>query len=126
MDDLYRDELLEHYKHPKNYGKLRDADVMVEERNASCGDEVKVYLKRGSGGKSDIKFEGRGCAVSVAFASMLIEHIRDNGLSEEDVVKLDEEKILEIVGLKNISPSRRKCAMLGLKAVKKAIKKLKR
>ncbi len=124
MDDLYQDILLDHYKNPKNFGEMEDADVKVRESNASCGDLIEVYVKKKGKTWDEIKFRGVGCAVSVAFTSMLIEYLKEKGLKAEEVLAMDEEELLLIAGLEKISPTRRKCAMLGLAAVKKALKEL--
>lgn len=124
MDDLYRDVLLEHYKNPKNFGRIPDADVVAEETNASCGDSIIVYVKKTGKSVDQIQFEGQGCAVSTAFTSMLIEYLQAKRLDVEQILAMGEEELLAVVGLAEISPTRKKCATLGLKAIKKALKEV--
>ena len=74
MDDLYRENILEHYKQPRNFGELPDPDLEFEDNNPLCGDELKVQLNVGDDGRiSDVRFSGHGCAISQASASMASE-----------------------------------------------------
>ncbi len=117
MDDFYRDYILEHYRHPHNFGTLAHPDATAEDINPLCGDQIRMELKLDDGVVSDVRFSGKGCAISQAAASMLTERIK--GMKLADVAKLSKEIVLEDVGI-GISPTRMKCAMLGLRVLKSA------
>ncbi|MDX1372485.1 MAG: SUF system NifU family Fe-S cluster assembly protein [Nitrososphaeraceae archaeon] len=115
-DDIYREIILDHYRNPRNKGKINDADVVIHDSNPLCGDQIDIYLKVKDGDIDDIKFDGRGCAISQASASMLTEMILKKPLTiAKDITKED---ILENIGLTNLGPARIKCALLSLKVLK--------
>ena len=115
-DDIYREIILDHYRNPRNKGKLPHADVSTHDSNPLCGDEIDMHLKVEQGKIKDIKFEGRGCAISQASASMLTEMVLDKPLTT--VKDLAKDDILENIGLMNLGPARIKCALLSLKVLK--------
>jgi nitrogen fixation protein NifU and related proteins len=115
-DDIYREIILDHYRNPRNKGKLPQADVSTHDSNPLCGDEIDIHLKVEQGKIKDIKFEGRGCAISQASASMLTEMVMDKPLTT--VKDLAKDDILENIGLMNLGPARIKCALLSLKVLK--------
>ena len=115
-DDIYREIILDHYRNPRNKGKLAEADVSVHDSNPLCGDEIDMHLKIESNTVQDVKFEGRGCAISQASASMLTEMVMGKDL--EFIKGLKKEDILENIGLVNLGPARIKCALLSLKVLK--------
>ena len=115
-DDIYREIILDHYRNPRNKGKLPHADVSTHDSNPLCGDEIDMHLKVEQGRIKDIKFEGRGCAISQASASMLTEMVMDKPLTA--VKDLAKDDILENIGLMNLGPARIKCALLSLKVLK--------
>jgi len=117
MDDFYRDFILDHYRNPRNYGHLEHADAKAEDLNPLCGDTIEMEFAVHDGVVADVRFSGKGCAISQASASMLTETLK--GMKVEDVAKLGKEVVLENVGI-GISPTRLKCATLGLRVAKSA------
>lgn len=117
MDDFYRDYILDHYRNPRNFGHLDRVDVQAEDLNPLCGDEIRMELALDDGTVKDVRFSGKGCAISQAAASMLTERVK--GMRLDDVAKLSKDAVLEDVGI-GISPTRMKCAMLGLRVLKSA------
>ncbi len=119
MDDqLYREYILEHYKHPHNHGSLERADMQAHDLNPLCGDELTFQLALDEHGKvKQVAFDGHGCAISQASASMLSDEL--TGMTTEELLRLDRQTVLDLLGI-DISATRMKCAMLSLKVVKAA------
>ncbi|MBI1741962.1 SUF system NifU family Fe-S cluster assembly protein [Candidatus Acetothermia bacterium] len=109
------DFILEHYKNPQNFGHLDKPDIVHEEGNPSCGDQIRIELKVENDRIADIRFSGKGCAISQAAASIFTEEIK--GKTLEEVKNFDKQKMLDLLGIE-ISGMRMKCAMLALKIVK--------
>jgi nitrogen fixation NifU-like protein len=119
MDDqLYREYILEHYKHPHNHGSLEHPDMEAHDLNPLCGDELTFQVSLGQDGKvSEVAFDGHGCAISQASASLLSDELK--GLTTDQLIALNHQTVLDLLGI-DISATRMKCAMLSLKVVKAA------
>ncbi|HZQ08108.1 MAG TPA: SUF system NifU family Fe-S cluster assembly protein [Anaerolineae bacterium] len=115
MDDLYKEIILDHYQHPHNHGTIPDADISYEDSNPLCGDKIRMDLKVRDGIVEDVKFTGKGCAISQASASMLTDEIKGKPL--EEIRKIDKQVVLDLIGIP-LGPTRIKCALLPLKVVK--------
>ena len=116
--DIYKDIILDYYRNPRNFGDLANADVRAKDSNPLCGDIVEMQLKINDGKIDDVRFKGKGCAISQASASMLTEVIK--GKSLDDVKAIGKSNVLELMGI-DPGPTRIKCALLGLKVVKLAV-----
>lgn len=115
MSDLYREQILDHYRNPRNHGTLDPHDASFEDSNPLCGDRIRIDLKLEGESIADIRFSGRGCAISQAATSMLTEMVR--GKTIADVREITKDDLLDEIGIP-ISPARIKCALLGLKVLK--------
>jgi nitrogen fixation NifU-like protein len=118
MDDLYRDYILEHYRHPHNFGVLETPTAKYEGANPLCGDRITMMLDVEGGVVRDVAFTGRGCAISQASASLLTDEIK--GKTVEEVERLTPDDVLDLIGVE-ISPARLKCALLSLDTVSHAL-----
>jgi nitrogen fixation protein NifU and related proteins len=117
MDDLYRDYILDHYKHPRNFGELEPHDLEAQEHNPLCGDELTVQIRVKDDRIEDLRFSGHGCAISQAAASIASDELK--GMSLQEVGELGADWMIELLGIP-VSATRRKCALLNLKVVKAA------
>lgn len=119
--EMYQQNILDHYKHPRNFGVLSKATAQAHMANPLCGDELDFFLRVDAAGKiTEVKFQGRGCAISMASASMLSEKIR--GCSMDEVAQLSADDVLKLLGV-SVNPARLKCATLSLEAVQAAQRK---
>lgn len=117
MEDIYREQILEHARHPRNFGHLLAPTVVREERNPLCGDQIRLELAIADDVITDVRFTGRGCAISQASASLLTEVIK--GKSVEEAKHFSKDDLLDLIGIPLAhNPSRLKCALLSLKALK--------
>ncbi len=123
--DLYRENILDHYKHPRNFGTLKKRDVQAEGSNATCGDSIRIDITYGEKKKkdsdthiADIKFSGVGCAISQAAASMLTERVM--GKSKKQVLEMKGDDMVKLIG-SPLTPSRIRCATLALEVIQKAL-----
>ena len=118
--DIYKEIILDYYRHPRNFGKLEQFDIDAHDSNPLCGDEIEIQLSVSADGKiGDIKYVGKGCAISQASASMLTELAKGKPL--EWVKQLAKEDVLEMLGNPELGPSRVKCALLGMKVLKTGV-----
>ncbi len=115
MDDLYREVILDHYQHPHNHGTLPEPDITFEDSNPLCGDKIRVDLKVKDDVVQQVRFSGKGCAISQASASMLTDELI--GKSLDEIKKIDKQFVFDMLGIP-LSPTRVKCALLSLKVVK--------
>lgn len=115
FDDLFRQNILEHYQNPRNFGTLEQPDISAEDSNPLCGDEIRIDLRVKDGVIEDVRFSGKGCSISRAAASMLTEEIRGKTLDE--VKRIGKDDVLEMLGIE-LGPVRLKCALLALKTLK--------
>jgi nitrogen fixation NifU-like protein len=124
VDDMYREVILDHYKNPRGHGVIEDADAHAEGLNPLCGDEVTIYVQFDEDGETidEVKFSGRGCAISQASTSMLMEMVK--GRKADEIAALPKEKLLEEIGIP-LTPIRLKCALLGLGVLKVALHRAK-
>ena len=120
MDNLYRDFILEHYREPHNRGVLDPHDLHFADSNPTCGDELSMTLRLDPAGErvADVAFDGRGCAISQASASIMTDDLR--GMSLEAVRGMDPREVVEALGVP-IGPARLKCALLGYKVLQGAV-----
>ena len=116
-DQMYQENILDHYRNPHNFGFLDNPDADANDYNPLCGDKVGIQLKINGNKIKEIKFYGSGCAISQAAASMLTDEI--NGKTVDDIMKLTKEDVLDLLGIE-ISYARLKCALLALKVLKMA------
>jgi len=116
--DIYKDIILDYYRNPRNFGELKEPDVRAKDSNPLCGDIIEMQLKISDGRVSDIRFQGKGCAISQASASMLTEVVKGKTLDE--VKAMGKTDVLELLGI-DPGPTRIKCALLGLKVLKLAV-----
>jgi nitrogen fixation NifU-like protein len=118
--DIYRELILDYYRNPRNFGKLDQFDISSHDTNPLCGDEIDIQIKVGDGSKIEqIKFFGKGCAISQASASMLTELAKGKDLTWAK--QLAKEDILKMLGNPDLGPTRIKCALLGMKVLKTGV-----
>ena len=119
MDDLYREEILDHYHSSAHRGRLPDANATFEDDNPLCGDRVRMDVRFADDGSiAEVRFTGEGCAISQATASMLCEHVEGKPISE--VTSWDKQEVLDLLGI-SLTPVRLKCALLPLKVLQAAL-----
>jgi nitrogen fixation NifU-like protein len=122
FDQLYREVILDHYKNPRGHGVIEGADAQAEGQNPLCGDEVAIFVALDGDKIEDVRFRGRGCAISQAATSMLVEMVR--GRSVDEVASMPRDELLDEVGIP-LTPVRLKCALLGLGVLKVALHRAK-
>lgn len=118
-DSAYREQIMDHYRNPRNKGHLQELSFKHTENNPLCGDELEIEVKVNGDTISDIRFSGKGCSISQASASMLTELVKQKKINE--INEITREDIMDMLGIP-IGPVRVKCAMLSLVALKNGIK----
>ena len=128
MPGEYSAKVLDHYRHPRNFGKLDQPTHTAEELNPLCGDEIKVYLLVKNDRIEDIKYETRGCALSIASASLVSEEIRNflpkadqPGVGNLEIRNWNLKNMEQLLGVK-VNKARESCITLALNTIKKAVK----
>ncbi len=121
MDDFYRENILDHYKNPRYHVHFDDPSAVAEGVNPLCGDELAIELKVEDGVVTDVRYNGRGCAISQAAASMLSDAVKGKPVSE--LSEIGKEDVLDELGIP-LSPIRLKCAMLSVGVLKVALNQL--
>jgi nitrogen fixation NifU-like protein len=119
MPALYSETLLDHFRHPRNYGDLSVADVSYESFNPVCGDRIRLALKLNERVVQDVRFKGDGCAISTAAASLLTELIL--GRDVEEISRITDDRLIDALE-SDIKPARRQCALLPLEALRAGLK----
>lgn len=119
MDDIYREIILDHFKNPRNFGKMKNPSASFSLYNSACGDKIEMSVRLKDKIIENIKFTGEGCAISIASASMLTEEVA--GKSIDDTKKLAAEDILKMLGI-SLTPTRLKCALLPLEVLHKSLR----
>ncbi len=119
MDTIYKEEILEHYREPQNFGKLSAFSSTSKQLNPFCGDEVEIFISYSNSKVSDISFEGKGCAISIAAASLLTSFAK--GKSKIALTKFSEIDMLSLLGIE-VSETRKKCALLALFVLKDCLR----
>lgn len=115
-EDIYKEIILDHYRNPRNKGKIDNSEISFQDYNPVCGDRLNLDIKLDNNIVSDIKFDGEGCAISQASASILTEMLM--GKSIDDLSKFSKDDLLEELGTPSLGPARIKCALLSLKVLK--------
>ena len=118
MDSLYAEEILDHYKHPHNFGQIENPDIHIEANNPLCGDRLSMDVRVKDGVVEDVRFSGRGCAISQAAASMLTDRMIGEKL--DDLANTTRDDILDMLGVED-SYARMKCATLSLGLLRQAL-----
>jgi nitrogen fixation NifU-like protein len=118
MDELFRDHILDHYRHPRCHGTLEHPDASVEDANPLCGDKLRMDFRFADGRVAEVRFVGSGCSISLASASLICEAIEGRPIAE--VKALTRQDVLDLLGIDDLGPVRSKCAMLALKTAKAA------
>ncbi len=120
-DEIYKENILDHYKNPHNFGNLENYNIKHRKHNPLCGDNIEIYVKLENGKVTAVKFAGNGCAISMAAASMLTDYIKGKVL--EDIKKIDDKAVLEMLGIQ-LGVVRIKCGMLCLNALLQGIREM--
>ncbi len=115
---MYRENVLDHYRNPRNEGSLEDADVHEHDSNPNCGDVIDVYATVEGGVLKEIRFEGEGCAISQAAMSMISQEVK--GKQVEEIQDIEKDRVLDLLGIE-LTPIRLKCALLGIKTLQKGL-----
>ena len=122
MEDLYREHILDHYAHPRNWGRLENPDIVADADDPSCGDQVHIEIALDPEGRVEqVAFEGEGCIISMASSSIFTEHVK--GMSLEELAALTEEEVLAMLDAP-VGSNRRRCALTPLVALRAGLSRL--
>jgi nitrogen fixation NifU-like protein len=138
LDDLYQELILDHFKHPHNRRPLADSEVLVDEENPTCGDHIRLHVKVSDGKVADVKFDGKGCAISMASTSMMTDQVMDKPVAQarrliSDFVavmrgekEVNADELGDLAALEGVRkyPLRVKCATLGWHALEAGLDRL--
>ena len=122
-NQIYREHIIDHYRNPRNFGSLKSCDMRRRESNFSCGDDLEFFLTIKKNKITDVRFQGEGCALSVAASSMLGEKVI--GMSVGALEKMENQDIVKMLGVGELHGSRLRCATLGLKGLQTGLKEWK-
>ena len=120
-EEIYRENIIDHFKNPRNYGEIVEAEIKHSELNSVCGDMIRLFVKLKEGKVEDVKFKGNGCAISMAATSMMTEILKEKTLDE--IKNLKKEDIFEMLGIK-LGVVRIKCGLLCLNALMKGLEQM--
>lgn len=120
-EDIYRENIIDHFRNPRNYGEIVEAEIKHSELNSICGDMIRLFIKLKEGKVEDVKFKGNGCAISMAATSMMTEVLKEKTLDE--IKKLKKEDIFEMLGIK-LGIVRMKCGLLCLNTLMKGLEQV--
>ena len=119
-EDLYREIILDYYRHPRNYGSIENPDIKAKDSNPLCGDVIEIQIQLDEDNQVEkVRFNGKGCAISQASASILTEMVQ--GKSLEELREISKENVLEAIGSPDLGHTRIKCALLSLKILKTGV-----
>jgi nitrogen fixation protein NifU and related proteins len=121
-DDIYKENILDHFRNPRNFGEIADAEIKKSQVNATCGDMINLSVKLKNDIVVDVKFKGNGCAISMASSSMLTEKLK--GKTLEEVNKITKEDVVEMLGI-DLGVVRMKCGLLCLNTFNKGVEEMK-
>ena len=124
VNPIYREHIIDHYRNPRNFGNLKSCDIRRRESNFSCGDDLEFFLNIKKNKITEIRFQGQGCALSMAASSMLGEKII--GMSVGSLEKMENQDIVKMLGVGELHGSRLRCATLGLKGIQTGVKEWKK
>jgi nitrogen fixation protein NifU and related proteins len=120
-EDIYRENIIDHYKNPRNFGEIVDAEIKHSELNSVCGDMIRLFVKLKENKVEEVKFKGNGCAISMASTSMMTEKLKDKTLGE--IKNLKKEDVFEMLGIK-LGVVRMKCGLLCLNTLMKGVEEM--
>ena len=119
MNEIYKENILDHYNYPRNKGKLSEPDIFAKDSNPLCGDVIEFSINMDDSKVKEVKFDGKGCAICLATASMLTDFI--HGKKSDEILKMEKNDLLRLLQIE-LSPNRLKCALLPMEVMKVGVK----